>query len=495
MRLVPSVRVYRAAPEVLAQGAGAITRSVIVITVIVLHFVVLLVPSSTFARKPSCNGKYKNGGMPSKSDFETIMRQHQEWLSVYKHKVANATAEERADRRRANLCNANLQRFDLKGMDLSGADLHGANFEGNNLTGMIVRAAELDSANMRRTVLKDVKLGDAYGSSIDLSQANLNGADLSNGSYIAVNFAGIWFSGGNMVHVELQGVNMRKAALPKADLSHSFLLYVDLSDAQLALADLSDSTLTNVNLSRSRMDRTKLNNVIIQGGTFNNMLFQPENGRSLMIIGATGLSTIEFANPRPIMEVRKNIRDSGLRRDERALTSALRKFHLKTVPWHERYAETYLFGGWITDFGAEPWDSVVILIAAIPLFAIYYGIALGFWGNSGIWAVWPDGSVYKEQNNPIRVSARFARNLNQIQTGSKTYWWNMLRVALQFSILSAFHIGWRDLNVGTWISRLQPREYVFKATGWVRFVSGIQSLLSVYLLALWALTYFGRPFE
>jgi hypothetical protein len=27
-----------------------------------------------------------------------------------------------------------------------------------------------------------------------------------------------------------------------------------------------------------------------------------------------------------------------------------------------------------------------------------------------------------------------------------------------------------------------------------RFVSGFQSLLSVYLLALWALTYFGRPF-
>jgi len=26
-------------------------------------------------------------------------------------------------------------------------------------------------------------------------------------------------------------------------------------------------------------------------------------------------------------------------------------------------------------------------------------------------------------------------------------------------------------------------------------VSGIQSLLSVYLLAIWLLTYFGRPFE
>ena len=63
-----------------------------------------------------------------------------------------------------------------------------------------------------------------------------------------------------------------------------------------------------------------------------------------------------------------------------------------------------------------------------------------------------------------------------------------------FSLLSAFSLGWRALNVGTWIARVQSREYVLRATGWVRTVSGIQSLLSVYLLALWVLTYFGRPF-
>jgi hypothetical protein len=66
---------------------------------------------------------------------------------------------------------------------------------------------------------------------------------------------------------------------------------------------------------------------------------------------------------------------------------------------------------------------------------------------------------------------------------------------LYFSLLSAFHIGWRDLNVGNWIARMQPREYTLRPSGWVRFVSGLQSLLSVYLLALSVLTYFGRPFE
>jgi hypothetical protein len=71
----------------------------------------------------------------------------------------------------------------------------------------------------------------------------------------------------------------------------------------------------------------------------------------------------------------------------------------------------------------------------------------------------------------------------------------LFRTSLYFSLLSAFHLGWREFNVGTWIARVQSREYTLRATGWVRTVSGIQSLLSVYLLAVWVLTYFGRPFE
>jgi hypothetical protein len=74
-------------------------------------------------------------------------------------------------------------------------------------------------------------------------------------------------------------------------------------------------------------------------------------------------------------------------------------------------------------------------------------------------------------------------------------WFRVIRIALYFSMLSAFSIGWRELNVGNWITRLQRREYFLRSTGWVRTVSGIQSLSSVYLLALWVLTYFGRPFE
>jgi hypothetical protein len=68
-------------------------------------------------------------------------------------------------------------------------------------------------------------------------------------------------------------------------------------------------------------------------------------------------------------------------------------------------------------------------------------------------------------------------------------------LAFYFSLLSATRIDWRDFNGGTWITRIQPRQYSLQATGWVQVVSGLQSLHSVYLVALAILTYFGTPLE
>ena len=72
--------------------------------------------------------------------------------------------------------------------------------------------------------------------------------------------------------------------------------------------------------------------------------------------------------------------------------------------------------------------------------------------------------------------------------------WRVVRAAGLFSLMSAFNIGFRDINFGRWLRLLTKREYDLKAVGWARTASGFQSLLSVYLIALWVLTYFGRPF-
>ena len=71
----------------------------------------------------------------------------------------------------------------------------------------------------------------------------------------------------------------------------------------------------------------------------------------------------------------------------------------------------------------------------------------------------------------------------------------LLRTSMFFSLMSAFNIGFRDINFGRWLRLLTRQEFDLKAVGWARVIAGWQSLISVYLIALWVLTYFGRPFD
>jgi hypothetical protein len=64
-----------------------------------------------------------------------------------------------------------------------------------------------------------------------------------------------------------------------------------------------------------------------------------------------------------------------------------------------------------------------------------------------------------------------------------------------FSLVNAFSLGYKEFSVGQWLRMLTKREYELKAVGWVRTLAGIQSLVTIYLFALWILTYFGRPFD
>jgi hypothetical protein len=142
--------------------------------------------------------------------------------------------------------------------------------------------------------------------------------------------------------------------------------------------------------------------------------------------------------------------------------------------------------------------GVLILVFSLA----YMGALLTARGRAGIWVTWPTDRVYQEEGGKEATRVTYTFFFPQWQARAADRWWGVVLrgvsvplIGLYFSLLSAFSLGWRELNVGTWIARVQPREYVLRATGWVRTVSGIQSLLSVYLLALWVLTYFGRPFE
>jgi hypothetical protein len=145
----------------------------------------------------------------------------------------------------------------------------------------------------------------------------------------------------------------------------------------------------------------------------------------------------------------------------------------------------------------NPGRPLRIWLALLILCWFVYAVLIHLPGESGIYRVEKqggraDGVQTEEQIRPRPIPP--------------TPWWlypsrmvyEELRVLFWagfFSLMSAFNIGFREINFGGWLRLLPRTEYDLKAKGWARTVAGFQSLVSVYMIALWVLTYFGRPFE
>jgi hypothetical protein len=228
-----------------------------------------------------------------------------------------------------------------------------------------------------------------------------------------------------------------------------------------------------------------------------------------------GLQTVVFpkGGETGLVQLRELLQKAGLRDLERETTYAIERGRtINTVVdgadegnFIEVFEGLFRFIAFdlTSSYGLYPGRALrIILYLGLSLILAYFW-PIRFSPQRSAPASQPSGSIYRiwssdrvetvwdaeHQNEEILM--RNSVKIERLVGG----WWFALRYAFYFSLLSAFSIGWRDLNVGAWISRVQTREYALRATGWVRFVSGLQSLLSVYLLAIWALTYFGRPFQ
>ena len=87
-----------------------------------------------------------------------------------------------------------------------------------------------------------------------------------------------------------------------------------------------------------------------------------------------------------------------------------------------------------------PSRALSTIAVLILIFFLSYAYAVRAPKRDGIWRIWSDERVRDDlgSDKPELLSA----------TG-----FSAMKMALYFSLLSAFHIGWRDLNVGNWITR------------------------------------------
>jgi len=357
----------------------------------------------------------------------------------------------------ANLRNADLQHLDLKNKDLRYADLSGAAMgpEWTDLSNTDLGGATMACADLRNAKLNSVGLVGTHLEWAKLCNANLDETHLEEAS----------LSGANLTDAALESVRMKDASLD----------FVDLSGAHVEIYPNSLPDVTG-----------------------------------LAFVENLNLVRFEFS-PASLTKIRDQLKTLGLREQEKAITAAIRRADMVRLDTNIK-PETFVHGrlerifndvffDWTCKYGEDSSGALNKLVLFFLLFALIYVVAQQVPGSrGGIWAVWDENRIHQSDGleGPMRLTDGFPRSsLSDTRLGriSHRLGLNVFGLALWFSLLSACQIGWQSFNFGTWFSRMQPREYSLRATGWVRVASGIQSLISVYLIALWILTYFSTPFE
>jgi hypothetical protein len=359
----------------------------------------------------------------------------------------------------------------------------------------------LNNANLFGAQLNKANLSEAELNKATLLYANLNNADLFGAKLNHANpNANPNANLGHLHPAKLNNAtNPGPAKLNNADLRLAELNDANLSSAELNNADLLGAKLNEANLSGAEIADAQLSYADLTGALYAPRS-QPPNAS---ISGIIGLKSVLFPKGEEVglVQLRELLQKAGLRDSEREATFAIEsgKTAHALVDWRK-----YLAGAvegifrkaafeWTTGYGLYPRRAIEISAALWAGMILVY-----FWPirlkqrsaqGTGIYQVWPSGRIKTSEREPCLSQSD---DVNLLQSSNAV---GAIGYAAYFSLLSTFNIGWRDLNVGTWIARTQPREYALRATGWLRVVSGIQSLLSVYLLAIWVLTYFGRPFQ
>jgi uncharacterized protein YjbI with pentapeptide repeats len=440
----------------------------------VVAYVTLVLIPATIAEGADCPGKPAANWRPSKDELNDLLTAHKMW-----DKSARQAG-----------CQARLEGTDLREVNLSGAQLNTALLTGANLSGADLSNANLSGAHLSNAILSGARLINT-----DLNGTQLYGADLRRAHAHRVNLSGAHAAGANLSGAVLLDANLSRAELTNANLSDARLLGADLTGARMYSANLSGAILSSgTNVANASFDFAELWSAT----------FEPSSAHTINGIEfGAGLSTLRFStSPTALVLVRKDFLERGLQTQASELTYAIRRQHREHAweKWPTAIEAAFNYAAFeITcGYGLHRGRPLRILAALIPLFSVLYLTALVRPSRrGGLWRVWSPDRILKHQGqpDPERLSTSIDDSPGKPKRRLIYRALRVLSLGLYMSILSAFHIGWRDLNVGTWITRLQPREYTLRATGWVRVVSGLQSLISVYLLALWILTYFGRPFD
>jgi uncharacterized protein YjbI with pentapeptide repeats len=428
----------------------------------------------------------------------------------------------------------------LRGADLSGADLDGATLNRADLTGAILIGTNLNSADFSNAILNDADLASAEKArgTASLSAGTTAGSGQLNFQCLHQ---------GGMSQAIADNNTLLGAGKGKTDASDAFF-----NNAQLADACLNGVALTGANFTGASLTGAELNGADLSGpasatgdpggadfsgADLNGAIYQPHQPTDLLLISkAVNLAGLVYQDDsQPIVSLRNGFRDGGFVQQERDVNEAYqnhrpdfaaglpatgkRSLGQELTFWSSvaQYWMSQVLFEWTCGWGAKPgkplWIIAIIALLCVPAYWIGMHFKLG---RGGIYLVATSTPVAMDgaQQRAVRVEVHPERDAGakdepRPKRWTRGWWaavgssiWNgsgqefgALKTALLFSLMSVFSIGFDGFDAGQWIRALMGREFDLKARGWMRTLSGLQSLLGLGLLALAILSYFGHPFE
>lgn len=274
---------------------------------------------------------------------------------------------------------------------------------------------------------------------------------------------------------------------------------------------MTDASLIGANLTHVDLRETILNGADLSRADLTDALYEPAVGASPeLFANARGLNSLRWeANSKPIFALRKTLIEAGFTGLAHQVTAAIHR--------HDESAAERVFFDWTCEWGANWLRPLVIagVICVVCTFIYWRGMRRED-PNSGLYlsatgerivtakgkqrilriTVYPSRLFDPSDQLELELTPEPDADVTTQHFREKIRW--ELRApgtAFLFSLMSMFNIGFREFDFGRWIRMVQPREFDITARGWIRTVSGLQSLMGVALLALAILSYFGHPFD
>ena len=450
----------------------------------------------------------------------------------------------------ADLSGAILDDADLTGARLDDTDLTGTHFENADLNGAVLVFADLNGATLDHALLTGATLDNA-----DLAGASLSGADLTRASFVQGDFTGSNLQGTDLSDADLTRAWLENAVyepdtpppannIARADGIETLRWAESLNESGcLTGSEISDTEACGKALPRAatfadgwllwlswRRDQpADKPHAWLDDARFlwSDLLFvlhhkAPKQQTSAAVSQEKEESdSTRTQGKYPLIDMRTALQNAGYSEAELLVNLAYQR--------HTQSTLGMIVFDWTCAYGTAPMRplilALVLALIAIPIYWLGFrhrlfgtelhlveqvddrevDLLVGDPKTRPNWRVaphmQPPSIPIGQQEDRNRLHRLIAENWYRLRLWITSCWprvrWEIgfLKTIVLFSLISIINLGFEGLDFGRWMHSLTFREYELNPLGWLRTVSGAQSLIGLGLLALSLLSFFGHRFE